>query len=378
MPIANVQGEILRGGMHQLTFEMMIPVEAEPSSSWGDGRNKLDVTHEVSVVVERHGDSWSSEMGPQEGFYEVHTVLLDVARPPPPPSPPVKFDTQERVAYCCLFKQGTISLQADLAKSQFLAGENMSFNASVTNNSSVSEADLVSSGTNIQVVRHVHVSAMNHQHGSEEVITSVPVQMMYTGKSAQHKVLIPESATSSLHFGEEGTRPSIRIKQKKTRSDAGIFQTGISSILQTGISYTARLEVNTPTCIDNPILDLPINIVRVPQFAVAVYAPDPSIEYEIDPDYGDSGTNQYAPPQYGQAARYQPETKYQDFSHKDLDFRTSVQYVGYEPSAPAAPLPPPPAPYVPHPWRAILSPDGAGDYYFHNTETDETTWDKPA
>jgi len=167
--------------------------------------------------------------------------------------------------------------------------------------------------------------------------------MDYSGKSQHYEIAIPTKLSSSLDLANECC-----------------------------VSYSARLEVNTPTCIDNPYIDLPIKITTAPEVAnpggfASGLGPDGS-----EVQYDDNGF--IPPPQYGSLMAYNPDSQYQAEA-TGYDYTAVTDYAAKQgPSAPPPP-PPPPAPVVSAPWRAILSPDG--DYYFHNTETDATTWDKP-
>jgi len=283
------------GNYYQFPFEFSLPQTVPAGTVIHNGRDRAAIVHTVLVEV-RHGEHHHHCKS-----YEVyHTGVNVLSRNFQPVSAQFTRDTKD-VMFCCCFPRGTVELGAKLDKNAYRAGDNLTFQAYATNNSTVKQEDC---RPMMAVVEHNRFSACgHHSHGSCDLIRQyidVP-----SSEADLHETVfrfsLPHSARSTT-LGENAKLVSIW--------------------------HEADFIVNTPCCSGNPTVCLPIVITQEPPHK------------EIFAAVGESVQDPSAAPQYSMPVNYTP-----------VEAAYPPQYASLPPPPPYNPyagdptaLPPPPLP----------------------------------
>lgn len=211
------------GHYYQFPFQLTLPRTVPAGVVIENGNDRAEIVHSMFVEV-KHGD----DPDHCKSYKVCRTTVLVLSRNNKPVSTQFTKDTKD-VMFCCCFPRGTIALGAKLDKAAYWAGENFTFQAYATNNSTVKNKDF---RPKMIVTEHISFMAMGHHS--------------YT----------------SLRLGSQ---KCIGVPSTEADVQQNLFQFPLphsthstSQSKLVCIWHEAEFTVDTPCCIDNLSVHLPM------------------------------------------------------------------------------------------------------------------------
>lgn len=249
--VAKFMGGCAAPGLYQFPFEFALHPML-PSSAFVSGNDHAAIAYGVEVHMVR------------PGFFNrdlVHRTFIDLIANVPHPITPEMVHDNPTVNFCCCFNRGSVDLGAALEKNAFCANENVVVNFQMSNNSSSEVQDI-----RIDLKERIHLHAQGRHSHKTHTLASHVVGGVRPGASVPPNLVNLILPPAFMHCS---------------------LQTGILQI-----EHYVEVKGETPFCVDNPSVKLPVTVHRSPLVALqmpAMHAQDQMqrvmpVPYQLDPN----------------------------------------------------------------------------------------------
>jgi len=208
-------------GLYQFPFQFTLHPSLPSSARSGWGGNEGSLIYGVGVQLERPGFmQWDL----------VNRTIFEVASAPPPTSAPMqKMDIQD-VNMCCCIPKGNMELNSSLPFTVLAGQQAMQLQVSVKNPSSQDISKVA-----VELVEKVWLSANGHTTDARSVLVATNLQGIPAGSNMEQVVPL-------------GLPPSF----PNSTTDTAIMK----------VSHHIEVRADTPCCITNPALVLPVTLCK--------------------------------------------------------------------------------------------------------------------